>query len=60
MHRADDTRKALTKRMTAYHESTTPILDYYYDRGILSTLNATAKIEDVASQIKFALQGQDQ
>ena len=49
MHRADDTRKALTKRMKAYRESTTPILDYYNNRGVLSNLNATAKIDEVAS-----------
>ena len=29
MHRKDDTREALTKRMVSYHTQTAPILDYY-------------------------------
>ena len=35
MHRKDDTREALVKRMGSYHSSTTPILEYYKARGIL-------------------------
>ena len=38
MHRKDDTREALGKRMASYHKSTTPILDYYKSRGSLRTL----------------------
>ena len=55
MHRKDDTREALTKRMASYHKSTAPILDYYKARGSLRTLNATASIGDVQSQIDKAL-----
>ena len=42
IHRADDTREALNRHMVSYRESTTPILDFYDERGILHTLNATA------------------
>ena len=49
MHRKDDTREALVKRMGSYHKSTSPILEYYKTRGVLRTLNATAPIADVAS-----------
>ena len=55
MHRKDDTREALAKRMGSYHKSTTPILDYYKARNVLRTLNATAPISDVTSQIDKAL-----
>ena len=55
MHRKDDTREALTKRMASYHKSTAPILDYYKQRGTLRTLNATAPIKEVESQINTAL-----
>ncbi len=55
MHRKDDTREALTKRMGSYHSSTAPILEYYKARGILRTLNATAPMSDVASQIDKSL-----
>ena len=49
MHRKDDTREALGKRMASYAASTMPILDYYKNRGTLRTLNATASMSDVES-----------
>ena len=55
MHRKDDTREALAKRMASYHKSTAPILDYYKQRGSLRILNATAPIKEVESQINTAL-----
>ena len=55
MHRKDDTREALVKRMGSYNSATSPILDYYKQRGVLRTLNATAPISDVEGQINKAL-----
>ena len=55
MHRKDDTREALVKRMGSYHSSTTPILEYYKTRGILRSLNATAPIGEVTTQIDKSL-----
>lgn len=55
MHRKDDTREALGKRMASYNKDTSPILDYYRQRGNLRTLNATAPIAEVESQINKAL-----
>ena len=55
MHRKDDTREALAKRMASYHKSTTPVLDYYRSRGTLATLQASAPIPDVAAQIDKSL-----
>ena len=55
MHRKDDTREALVKRMSSYNSVTTPILDYYRQRNILRTLNATAPISEVTSQIDKSL-----
>ena len=55
MHRKDDTREALEKRMGSYNKATTPILDYYRSRNILRSLNATAPIADVTSQIDKSL-----
>ena len=43
--RKDDTREALTRRLAAYHESTEPILQFYKERGIFRSLNASAPIE---------------
>ena len=55
VHRGDDTREALTKRMEQYHKMTVPILAYYQQRNILSTLNATAPIKDVSAEIDQSL-----
>ena len=44
IHRQDDTKEALKKRMTAYHDNTVPILEFYRQKGSLRTLNATASI----------------
>lgn len=53
--RPDDTKEALVSRMDAYRKMTVPILDFYAKHGVLSTLNATAPIKDVQSQIDTAL-----
>ena len=41
MHRKDDTREALKSRMGQYHSMTTPVLEYYRKRNVLTTLNAS-------------------
>ena len=48
IHRQDDTKEALEKRMAAYHENTEPILEYYRQRNVLVTLDATAPIKEVS------------
>jgi len=55
MHRKDDTREALDKRMGSYHSQTSPILDYYRSRNVLATLNATQSIPKVEAEIESAL-----
>ena len=51
IHRKDDTREALESRMANYHKLTAPILDYYRQKNVLATLNASASIGDVSAQI---------
>lgn len=55
IHRKDDTREALTQRMGSYNSKTAPILDFYKKAGVLRTLNASAPIGEVSSQIDTAL-----
>ena len=55
IHRKDDTREALETRMKSYNDKTAPILDYYKARNLLATLNASAPISQVASEIDSAL-----
>lgn len=55
MHRKDDTEEALVKRMSSYHKTTAPILDFYRTRGYLQTLNASAPIKDVRNEVDTAI-----
>lgn len=52
MQRPDDTAEALEKRLEAYHGESTPILEHYRVVGIVSTINANAKIEDIWSEFE--------
>ena len=55
MHRPDDTLAALGKRMEGYNTQTSPILDYYRKQNVLFTINASASMADVQSQIHNGL-----
>ena len=55
MQRKDDNADALKKRMGDYNKKTQPILDYYKQRGLLSTLNASRSISEVSTDIDHAL-----
>jgi adenylate kinase len=52
IQRADDTEETLKKRLETYHKNTTPVLAYYQKKGILSTLDAAQKSDDVYARIK--------
>ncbi len=42
IQRKDDNAEVLKKRMVAYHEQTTPILDFYRAKNALTTIDAMA------------------
>jgi adenylate kinase len=47
VQRKDDNEEALRTRLKAYNTQTVPILEYYRQKGILSTINADQKIDEV-------------
>jgi adenylate kinase len=51
VQRKDDTEEALRRRLEVYHKHTEPLKDYYADRGILATVDATQSIPDVTADI---------
>ncbi|HZS81920.1 MAG TPA: adenylate kinase [Stellaceae bacterium] len=53
--RADDNAEAMKVRLAAYREQTAPILPYYRARGVLSTVDGMAPIEEVSRQIEAIL-----
>lgn len=41
IQRSDDTEEALKKRLTTYHDQTTPVVKYYQDTGIWKPIDAS-------------------
>ncbi|MBV9862441.1 MAG: adenylate kinase [Alphaproteobacteria bacterium] len=55
VHRADDRPEAVQERLQVYRRQTEPILPYYRQRGILSTVNGMAEVDAVAAEIEAIL-----
>ncbi|MCL4397805.1 adenylate kinase [Patescibacteria group bacterium] len=50
-NRSDDTPEAIKTRLGIYHQQTQPILDYYRRQGILSEVDGSGTIPEVAALI---------
>lgn len=55
--RADDNAETVRTRLSAYHEDTAPLIEYYSAMGKVKTVDGMADIDVVTSSIKTALQG---
>jgi adenylate kinase len=49
--RADDTEEALRTRLMAYYKQTSPLVGYYYAKGLLKSVNGLGEIDAVAAEI---------
>jgi len=52
IQRPDDNEATLKKRLETYHKTTTPVLGYYQKQGILTTLDASLKANQVYSHLR--------
>ena len=52
VQRPDDRPEAVKTRFEVYRQQTAPILPYYRDRGILSTVDGMGEIDEVTRQIE--------
>jgi adenylate kinase len=52
VHRPDDRPEAVRKRFEVYRQQTAPILPYYRDHGILSTIDGMGEMDAVTRQIE--------
>jgi adenylate kinase len=50
--RKDDTPDGIRQRIEAYKRDTTPVLDYYRERGLLTEINAEQPIETVFADLQ--------
>jgi adenylate kinase len=55
IQREDDKEESIRHRLKIYHEQTEPLKDYYADRGILATVDATQSIAEVTGDILQAV-----
>ena len=53
--RADDNADSLKTRLLAYYKQTSPLIGYYYAKGLLRGVDGLAEIEDVAKEIAAIL-----
>ena len=53
--REDDHPDTVLKRLEVYHAKTQPLIEYYGKKGILKTVDGTAKMDDVFAQIMSEL-----
>ncbi|CAF0889876.1 unnamed protein product [Adineta ricciae] len=48
--RSDDTSETLNARLNTYHKQTTPLIEFYKQRNIHQSIDATQKVNDVYQQ----------
>lgn len=53
--RSDDTEEALRARLMSYYKQTSPLLGYYYAKGMLSVVDAMGEMDAVADEIASVL-----
>ena len=53
--RADDNEDTVLQRLSAYHEQTSPLADWYDDLGILHNVNGDKAIDEITKDILVAL-----
>jgi len=53
--RADDTEEALRTRLMAYYKQTSPLVGYYYAKGLLTGVDGLGEIDEVSADIAAIL-----
>jgi adenylate kinase len=53
--RADDNEESLRIRLGAYYKQTSPLIGYYYAKGLLIGVDGLAAIDEVAAEIASIL-----
>lgn len=53
--RADDNEESLKKRLLEYYKKTSPLIGYYYAKGLLQTVDGLDSMDGVAAAIAGAL-----
>ncbi|WP_369233867.1 adenylate kinase [Streptomyces sp. R21] len=57
--RDDDSEDTVRKRLEVYHSQTEPIIDYYKAQGLVVTISALGKVDEVTGRAMEALKRED-
>jgi adenylate kinase len=55
VHRNDDTKEAVDKRVAKYHAETAPIIPFYIEKGILKRVDGVGNPDAITERIKAVL-----
>jgi len=55
--RDDDSETTVRNRLAVYERQTAPLLDYYRNRGLLSSVQGEGRIEDIRGSVRAAVAG---
>ena len=55
IQRKDDNEEAVRTRLTAYHNQTSPLAEWYAEKGLLATVNGNQVMADVGAEISAVL-----
>jgi adenylate kinase len=58
--RSDDTEEAVRTRLEVYHAETEPIIDYYRQQDLVTTISALGKVDEVTQRAVDALRARTQ
>ena len=56
VRRVDDDPETTRERLRIYHEQSSPVLDYYAERGVLYTIDANGSTEEVFAKIRHVIE----
>lgn len=57
--RGDDKEETVRKRLDVYHRETEPIIDHYKAQGLVVTISALGKVDEVTERAMAALAGEN-
>ncbi|MFD9485788.1 adenylate kinase [Streptomyces sp. NPDC059991] len=57
--RGDDTEDTVRKRLEVYHNETEPIIDFYRAQGLVVTISALGKVDEVTERAMHALKAEN-
>jgi adenylate kinase len=53
--RKDDNESTIRRRLEVYHQDTTPVIDFYQQKGTLKTINGDRLMEEVSKQLSESI-----